>query len=356
VVLPDGETPLDAWLGEEQLPYLLKLLSASRALSIQVHPNPAQAKRGFQREEALRIPRDARTRSYRDPAAKPELFVALTPFSALIGLRPVDEVVDLLESLPEIAAVVPTPSRSHDAITTWLGAWLSAPPERRHAALSGVAEHLHTLNCPSESIFRRIVADSPAALADPGLLFVLLMRTVHLAPGEAVFLPAGCMHAYIEGTGIEVMACSDNVVRAGLTSKHIDIPEFLSIVDLAQPPPPVLGGTPSADRRERVYCTPADAFQLSVLQLSASPLERRCIGRETLLNVDDARARIETQHGALFLHPGQACVLPNGCVYTATSHQSTRLYRVSTPSSGAADAITHSSSTLSDRGTHTESA
>ena len=207
--------------------------------------------------------------------------------------------------------------------------------------MRAVSECLHTLNCPSETIFRRIIVDSPSVLTDPGLLFVLLMRTVHLAPGEAVFLPAGCMHAYVRGTGIEVMACSDNVVRAGLTSKHIDIPEFLGIVDIAQPPPTILRGTSSADHSERVYRTPADEFQLSVLRLSETPLERQCLGRETLLNVDDSLVSIETQLGVLSLEPGQACVLPNGCVYTAASLRTAHLYRVSTPSHRTVDATKH---------------
>jgi mannose-6-phosphate isomerase len=224
-----------------RLPFLLKVLAADTALSIQVHPNRAQAEQGFAREDAAGIARDAPNRTYRDPNHKPELLCALTPFDALCGFRPVEATLALLASLdlPELAFVAdllrgPDPLRA--AFTAVLTHDDPAPLVDAVAARAAGASEgpLHAVRLAAEHFPH-----------DVGLVLLLLLNYVRLVPGEAIFLGAGNVHAYLRGTGIEVMANSDNVLRCGLTPKHVDVPELLRITDftpLAEPRWSSVGG------------------------------------------------------------------------------------------------------------------
>jgi mannose-6-phosphate isomerase len=231
------ESDPEGWLGAvavqqfgARLPYLLKVLAADTALSIQVHPNLAQARDGFAREEAAGIPLDAPQRNYRDPNHKPELLCALTEFDALCGFRPVAATLELLETLavPELGFV----------------ADLLRGPDPLRAAFTGILQ----LDDPAP-VVAALVARAAAAPdgplrgvrlaaehfpADVGVLLALLLNYVRLRPGEAIFLGAGNVHAYLRGTGVEVMANSDNVLRCGLTAKHVDVAELLRITDFAE--------------------------------------------------------------------------------------------------------------------------
>jgi mannose-6-phosphate isomerase len=234
-----------------RLPFLLKVLAADRALSIQVHPNRAQAAAGFAAEDAAGLPRDAAERNYRDPNHKPELLCALTPFEALCGFRPVAETIAVLDSLalPGLEFLVrrlrgPDPLRA--AVSELLE--LDDP-----AAL--VAE-LATRASPEGSLRPVWLAlqDFPG---DVGVLFALLLNYVRLQPGEAIYLGAGNVHCYLRGMGVEIMANSDNVLRCGLTPKHVDVPELLKITDfteLAQPRWPAT---------ERGFAVPVRDFRLA---------------------------------------------------------------------------------------------
>jgi len=198
-----------------KLPFLLKILAARTPLSLQVHPDLDQARAGYEAEESAGVPRDARERNYHDPNHKPELLCALTEFEALCGFRPVAQTVGLLDelALPEL---------------DFLRAALDTPDPLR-AALQAVTE--------------RAAADGPlrpAHLAaqhfpgDAGILVTLLLNHVRLAPGDAIFLGPGNVHSYLAGTGVEIMANSDNVLRCGLTPKHVDAAEVLAITDFAE--------------------------------------------------------------------------------------------------------------------------
>jgi mannose-6-phosphate isomerase len=224
-----------------RLPFLLKVLAADTALSMQVHPDLAQAAEGFARENAAGIARDAPNRNYRDPNHKPELLCALTPFDALCGFRPVEATLELLASLdvPELASVAellrgPDPLRA--AFTALLTHDDPAPLVDAVAARASEAGDgpLYAVRLAAEHFPH-----------DIGLVLILLLNYVRLEPGEAIFLGAGNVHAYLRGTGIEVMANSDNVLRCGLTPKHIDVPELLRITDfsaLAEPRRQPVGG------------------------------------------------------------------------------------------------------------------
>ena len=333
VVGEAADVPLTGWLGGTELPYLLKILSASRPLSIQVHPNEAQAKAGFAREEAAGIARGARHRSYRDASPKPELILALTPFHALVGLRGLEEVIALLQSLSELGRVLPPPTGGASDLLAWLGRWLAAPSAARAEALRGIGARLHTLPIPAGNrcLFERLVGQRVDAHADPGLLFVLVMRLLALEPGQAMFLPAGCVHAYVEGTGLELMACSDNVVRAGLTSKHIDVGEFLRLVDLAQPSVQVTGGRPVSGGRVRVFETPATQFELCVLSVESARLVWQSPEHDTILNIGGGPVQLSCGSRVMAVEPGQACLLPKETSIEIWSEQPTEVFRVSAP-------------------------
>jgi mannose-6-phosphate isomerase len=250
---PAGElgAPTVAAFGP-RLPFLAKVLAAERPLSLQVHPTLAQAQAGFAAEQAAGVARGAG--NYADDNHKPELICALTPFSGLAGFRPVETTARLLQTL-DLAEFA---DRLGD-LAALVGEWLTMPDpgalvKRVAAAAAEDGEF------PAE----RACASSLAAAypGDPGVLVALLLNLVHLDPGEALFLPAGVPHAYLSGVGVEVMANSDNVLRGGLTSKRIDVPELLSLLDFAPARPQVQTGS-AISAAEWAYPVPAREFRLS---------------------------------------------------------------------------------------------
>jgi len=248
-VIPDGRA-LGEWLAEEgaatgapsHLPYLLKVLAAASPLSIQAHPSKRQAEEGFAREEDAGIPRDAAERTYRDDNHKPELIVAVSEtFTALAGLRDLDGTRRLLTALGPAAHTLLAHLEGADAAgalrdaIAWL---LSGTAQTEVDAIIAAAEAGDAEEFPAElALSRHLNAAYPG---DPGVVVALLMNLVVLQRGEAVFLPAGVLHAYVAGMGVELMAASDNVLRGGLTPKHIDVRELLAVLDATPGPAPVL--------------------------------------------------------------------------------------------------------------------
>ncbi|WP_026925792.1 mannose-6-phosphate isomerase, class I [Granulicoccus phenolivorans] len=247
----------------DRLPYLFKLLSADQALSIQAHPSRAQARAGWAREEAAGLAADDPTRNYRDDWPKPELIVALTHFEGLCGFAEPARLRDHLArlNLPALAELA-APLAEPDGIATVFGALLA----RGDAALvaAAVAAARPYADPAGDEFARwcdtavRLAADYPG---DPGVLAALLMHRFTLEPGQALFLPAGNLHAYLRGTGVEVMSNSDNVLRGGLTGKHVDVAELTAVVDFA---PGFPGPVPTRESAPGVllYATPAPEFRL----------------------------------------------------------------------------------------------
>lgn len=262
------------------LPFLMKVLAAESPLSLQVHPTRKQAAAGFAAEEASGVPLDSEARNYKDPNHKPEMILALTEFGALCGFRPAPQSAAIFDLL----------------VKAFRDAGAEAPPvlERTVTALSGpdgpaslraaFVELIHggnEVSCAVEAVaglLRSGVPEGPFAEAlatalhlsetypsDPGVLISLMLNRVSLRPGEAVYLPAGSIHAYLHGLGIEVMASSDNVLRGGLTAKHIDVDELLRTVDFTPLPVPRLSATSPGDGR-KVWNPPFEEFQLQEIQ------------------------------------------------------------------------------------------
>jgi mannose-6-phosphate isomerase len=269
--------PLDEVIGEDpekelgraavakfgpRLPFLLKILAAGAPLSLQVHPNLEQAKEGYEDEERRGIPITASHRNYKDANHKPELICALTEFDGLCGFRSPDETAELLAGL-DVDSLKPYVDLLHAhpedaALREVLTAVLSADPD----------DMAHTVTETAAACARLGGAYAPYAdiahhyPGDPGVIAAMLLNYVQLQPGEALFLGAGVPHAYLNGLGVEIMANSDNVLRCGLTPKHVDVPELLRIVRFEASDPGVLRPEASPDGEE-VYATPIDEFRLS---------------------------------------------------------------------------------------------
>ncbi len=285
-VLADG--------GEPALPFLVKILAAEKALSIQVHPNRAQAEAGYDREEAAGIPLDARERNYVDRNHKPELLCALTPFEALCGFRPVAETLALLGDIaaPELDFVADLLQR----------------PDGLRAAFTAVLTHSEPGPIIA-AVRSRATPDGPLRPQyliaehfpdDIGLVVALLLNYVRLDPGQAIYLAAGNVHCYLRGMGVEVMASSDNVLRCGVTSKHIDVPELLAITDFSELADPIW---PERDGR---YVVSVPDFALQPLDVTGA-IDLAAAGPRIVV-VTDGSVRVDE----LRLGPGKAAFIRPG--------------------------------------------
>ena len=238
----------------QRLPFLMKVLAAAEPLSIQAHPDAAQARAGCAREDAAGIPRGAKIRCYRDASAKPELLLALEPFWMLRGFRPPAEIFALAERFG-LAAAFPAcrrlrgddPSR---ALKEFFHAFMTLEQAVAARLVTGVVERARAAE-PADDLSRWLAKLERRYPGDRGVLAPLFLHLVWLEPGATVYTGAGVLHAYLEGVGVELMANSDNVLRGGLTAKHIDVPELLSILRFEPQPPALL--EPVRRGAERVF-------------------------------------------------------------------------------------------------------
>lgn len=246
-----------------RLPFLLKILAADSALSLQAHPTTERARLGFALEEAAGIAIDAPHRNYRDDSAKPEVVVAVSEtFDALSGFRPLHDALAILGVLR--AADAATGGSGGPALDT-VHALLSGPdpmratveyllsPRRTEAIdtlVELVSEHsasAHAAASPFSASFTTAADLAETYPGDPGIVLSLLLNRVTLRRGEALFLDAGNVHAYLHGAGIELMSASDNVLRGGLTPKHVDVGELLNVLDFTSGGAPFLDPKPTSD-------------------------------------------------------------------------------------------------------------
>jgi mannose-6-phosphate isomerase len=250
-----------------KLPFLFKVLAAARPLSLQAHPSFAQAQQGFKRENAQGIPLDAPQRNYRDANHKPECICALTPFWVLHGFRKIPEILALgsrldlavFEDLLNVLRNRP----DAQGLKSFFKALMTLSPAKR-ALLTEQAVKTALAFASEDPVYRWIGELGKAYPGDVGILGPILLNLILLQPGQALYLPAAELHAYLEGTGIELMANSDNVLRGGLTPKHVDIEELLRVLNFEERTAHVL--TPrSTAGGERVYECPAREFVLSTI-------------------------------------------------------------------------------------------
>jgi mannose-6-phosphate isomerase len=323
-----------------QLPFLVKLLAAERPLSIQVHPDRARAAAGFAAEEARGVPRNAPGRNYRDANHKPELLCALSHFVALCGFRPVAQAIAVLDALPpeagaalrdvraDLAGAAEPPAGLRAAFTRLLALGAADAREltdRVVAAcrpLVGRYAPANAFGDGPDGAARVVVRCADAFPGDVGAVLSLLLNPVVLWPGQAVYLAPGTVHAYLHGTGVEVMANSDNVLRCGLTSKHVDVDELLEITDF----------TELADPRERGHAgpygqqfhPPVPEFEVCQLDLDARREPGQdagegalgLAGRPAVLVCTAGTARVSARGAAVDLAPGRAAFVTGEVVVT----------------------------------------
>ncbi|AUQ25508.1 mannose-6-phosphate isomerase [Dickeya zeae] len=291
-----------------ELPFLFKVLCAEQPLSIQVHPSKSAAEVGFARENAAGIALDSPQRNYKDANHKPELVFALTPYLAMNGFRELTAIAGLLQPLanahPAIAAFLSCPDST--TLSTLFSSLLSMEGEQKASAIAGLKEVLsHQHGEPWDTI-RFIAQFYPD---DGGLFSPLLLNVVTLQPGEAMFLYAETPHAYLQGVALEVMANSDNVLRAGLTPKYIDIPELLANVRFESKPADTLLTSPVKTANELSFPIPVDDFAFSLHYLTDVP---QMLSQQSAAIIFCVEGQAVLEHGAqqVRLLPGESCFIP----------------------------------------------
>lgn len=312
-----------------RLPFLLKVLAADTPLSLQAHPTSAQAQAGFAAEEAAGIPRDDPTRTFTDPHHKPELLVALTTFEALCGFRPVEESLHCLAKLqvPELKPTIAALARGglRAAVPQLLALSGKRLTELVETVAVAAARFVNAADPEFINTYQWAANLAHAYPSDPGVVISLMCNHLKLSPGEAVFLPAGNLHAYLAGAGVEVMASSDNVLRGGLTSKHVDLAALIEVLDFTDGRVsvlhPVLG--PGGLR----YPVPVEDFDLTVCQLDQGSGTLTTSGPQVLL-CTEGRAVLASADGELVLETGYSAFVPAGDPLTA--HGPAVLYRATT--------------------------
>lgn len=286
------------------LPFLKKVLASAQPLSIQTHPNAAQAQAGYDRENAQGIALNDPTRTYRDSNHKPELICALTPFDAKCGFRPLDQTREVMVQLanPGISALADRLNQSGadaDVLADVLHWLLAASPED---AATLTANFMEACTTAGDGPWLRDIAWSHRLHAlypgDPGVIVALLLNHFTLEVGEALFLEAGVLHSYVQGAGIEIMANSDNVIRGGLTPKHVDTAELAAVVDTTPIEPPIQ--RPSGPHH--TFDSPVAEFSLSRLVIDDG-FEASVTGPEILI-ASAGGFRLSSGDAAVGLEPG----------------------------------------------------
>ncbi|KGD74984.1 mannose-6-phosphate isomerase [Tatumella morbirosei] len=287
-----------------ELPFLFKVLCADKALSIQVHPSKSAAEEGFSRENASGIPLDSPVRNYKDPNHKPELVFALTHFRAMNAFRDLTEMAQLLEPVKDAHPSVESFINSPDAeqLKTVFADLLNLQGQQKTHALSVLKSSLKVEKGIAWETISDLLSDYPD---DVGLFMPLLLNVIELQPGEAMFLHAETPHAYFKGVGLEVMANSDNVLRAGLTPKHIDVPELLANVVFKPVPFDSLKTSPVTEGNTDYFPVPVDDFSFSVHHATEHPQAVNQDGPAILFCIDGT-VNCSDNEQTLVLKPGDS--------------------------------------------------
>ncbi len=298
-----------------RLPYLLKVLAAAKPLSIQAHPSLKQASAGFERENSLGIPMNAFNRNYKDDNHKPECICALTPFWALNGFRKISDILSLLEKIcpqsfnKELDDLRNQPD--HVGLKRFFNDLMAMDSDRQKLLINDAVKNAQKLS-EHNQVFEWMLNLHNEYQEDIGIFSPVILNLICLEPGQAMFLQAGELHAYLDGVGIELMANSDNVLRGGLTPKHVDVPELLKVLNFEEREIDIL----SAQKRsncEYVYLTPADEFELSVItddkSINYTSSEKRSI--EIILCTDgEATIKDIGKNVSVVLVKGVSVVIP----------------------------------------------
>ncbi len=321
------------WLGERvqrqfgQLPFLFKVLAAAEPLSLQAHPNLQQAKRGFEVEERRGVPIGADHRNYKDANHKPELICALTPFEALCGFRQRVQFEQLIASLqcPTLSGCLTEALANADdsmALEQCFRRLMQLPADEAKAVVASTVAAAQRIleQGKAPDVDPALISPFVGALAwlpklakaypgDIGVVVSLMLNHAVLEPGEALYLPAGNLHAYLCGTGLELMANSDNVLRGGLTPKHVDVPELLSVLVFEGRPVQKVRAQAVSDGCWR-YVTPATEFELWKHDLGEAPVQIPVSDGPEIVIAVEGKARYRTDENLVELLPGESAFVP----------------------------------------------
>ncbi len=327
------------WLGETVahkftgLPFLLKVLDVRQMLSIQVHPDKESAARGFAGENEKGIPVAAPHRNYKDTNHKPELMVALSDFWLLHGFKKEEDLEKILQAIPEFAFLLPVfRSKGYKGLYEEV---MAMSQEKVNRILKPVVDRILPLYQNNE--LKKDQEDFWAARAalnfcrdgnyDRGVFSVYFFNLVHLKKGEGIFQPQGMPHAYLEGQNVEVMANSDNVLRAGLTDKHIDVSELMKHVAFNATLPQVLGSSASA---HQVFSSPAEEYELHRYCLLNAAQELHTATAEIWLLLS-GEAAVEANGEKLVVKKGESFFAKPQTHITINSSAQAELFRVRVP-------------------------
>ena len=320
-----------------QLPYLFKVLDVENPLSIQVHPTKLEAEAGFERENERGIPLDAPERNYKDRNHKPELMVALGDFWLLHGFLPEANLLNVLRDVPEFHLLLGVfENGGHAGLYRHV---MNLPEEEVDAILGPLVTRIRRKGergglekSSAEYWLARVAADGNDHHYDRGLFSIYFLNLVTLRTGQAIFQDAGIPHAYLQGQNIEVMANSDNVLRGGLTEKHVDVPELLSTVKFEGIRPVVIEGTQEESPLEAYFESPTQEFRLSRIHLGQGDTYVNSTRSIEILLIMDGAAAIEGGQKHLSLRRGQSAVIFAGstCRIEPFSEEAA-LFRVSLP-------------------------
>ena len=307
----------------DELPYLLKILDVAQPLSIQLHPTKTQAEIGFAEENAKGIELNASTRTYKDNNHKPEMMIALSDFWLLHGFK---NKSDIIETLASRSSLAPLAKKLHGQdLHAFYADIMQADQDQLHQWLSPIllenqtayeANNLDLTNPDYWVLYTIDAMNISLDKLDAGLICFYLFNIVHLKKGEGIYQDAGIPHAYLRGQNIELMACSDNVIRGGLTPKYVDIPELLKIVDCREVAPKIIPLAPQ-DARIFTYATPAQDFALQNIQYECGETHHLKAQSASILLVMNGQLNLRSETTALSLKQGEAAFITANASYEA---------------------------------------
>lgn len=318
-----------------ELPFLFKVIAADKPLSVQAHPNREQAIAGFERENRLQIPLDAPERNYKDTNHKPEILCAISKFELLKGFRDIAEIISLMERVcpMSLKSELEFLKKRMDSygLKTFYSSVMKMDKKKKSMAIEELLRNAEKY-IKFEPAYSLVIRLNKVFPMDIGVFSPLLLNRVILNPGEAIYIPAGELHAYIGGVGVELMANSDNVLRGGLTHKHVDVDELLSILNFEYGPVHVI--TPKiTGQAEAIYFTPAEEFMLHVINInyknSFVSSENRSV--EVMIVVEgEAKIRDFKDNNMLVLKRGDSVLIPS-LMPRYNIHGNAHIYKASVP-------------------------
>lgn len=347
IATANGNIPLDNYLkinsqeslGEEtlnkfgKLPFLFKVLDVNEMLSIQVHPTKIEAEKGFKRENYLDIPLNAPHRNYKDDNHKPEIMVALSEFWLLHGFLAKKKLVCRLNEIKEFASLA-----SIFKNEGYLGLYktvMQFSVEESNHLLRPLINRIMPLylngklqkNSPDYWAAKAVATSADVNILDKGIYSIYFFNLVQLNRGEAIFQDAGIPHAYLEGQNIELMANSDNVLRGGLTKKHIDVAELIKHISFTEIIPNILKGDLQNDKLERIFSTSAPDFELSEIKIPVSKVYKSVSKTPQILLLIDGKVEVKNGNNSLQLTKGKSVFLKANCTYEIISLEKATIYK-----------------------------